>query len=97
MSLPIQLTDLRLLLLLLHHAAAPRPLCAQVPSWVFTAQVSAFGAVLVLNIINLMFCSTPVQYNCNVLLALIHGVAFATDFLLELRATPVVLSWGGRL
>jgi hypothetical protein len=64
---------------------------------VFTAQVAAFGGVLVLNIINLMFCSAPVQYNCNVLLALIHGVAFATDYLLEIKATPVVMSWGGRL
>jgi hypothetical protein len=64
---------------------------------VFTAQVAAFGGVLVLNIINLMFCSAPVQYNCNVLLALIHGVAFATDYLLEMKATPVVMSWGGRL
>jgi len=64
---------------------------------VFTGQVAAFGGVLLLNLINLMFCSAPVQYNCNVLLVLIHGVAFATDYLLELNATPVVVSWSGRM
>lgn len=63
----------------------------------FIGQVAAFGGVLLLNVINLMFCSAPVQYNCNVLLVLIHGVAFATDYLLEVNATPVVVSWSGRM
>lgn len=67
------------------------------PKSVFQWQLAAFGAVLVLNVINLLFCSTPVQYNCNVLLSLIHGVAFATDWLIEAQATPVVVSWGGHL
>ncbi|KAF8057779.1 walR [Scenedesmus sp. PABB004] len=68
---------------------------AEVPSGVFTWQLAGFGGVLVLNVINLVFCSSPVQYNCNVLLVLIHGVAFATDWLIHAQATPLVTSWGG--
>lgn len=63
----------------------------------FTWQTAGFGAVLLLNVINLLFCSNAVQYNCNVLLGVIHAVAFATDWLLAARATPVAVSWAGRM
>lgn len=72
-------------------------LLLQVDERVFDWQLAAFGGVLLLNVINLSFCSSPVQYNCNVLLGLIHAVAFATDVLIARRATPVVVSWGGHM
>jgi hypothetical protein len=69
----------------------------QINEQVFHWQLAGFGGVLALNLINLMFCSTPVQYNCNMLLGLIHGVAFTTDCLIACRATPVVVSWSGHM
>jgi hypothetical protein len=73
------------------------PCCFQVPLDVFKWQLAAFGGVLLLNIINLVFCANPVQYNCNVLLVLIHSVAFATDWLIEAQSTSLVLAHNGRL
>ena len=61
----------------------------QVPCELFQWQLAAFGGVMVLNILNILFCTSQVQHNCNVLLIAIHGVAFATDLALVRRATPV--------
>eukprot|EP00882_Tetradesmus_deserticola_P029636 GHRQ01033217.1.p1 GENE.GHRQ01033217.1~~GHRQ01033217.1.p1 ORF type:complete len:224 (+),score=88.73 GHRQ01033217.1:391-1062(+) len=68
----------------------------QVPLDVFKWQLAAFGGVLLLNIINLVFCGNPVQYNCNVLLVLIHSVAFVTDWLIEAQSTSLVPGHNGR-
>ncbi|KAF6251826.1 hypothetical protein COO60DRAFT_581296 [Scenedesmus sp. NREL 46B-D3] len=90
------------LCLMILHSFAPvdvgmwQAFLDKVPLDVFKWQLAAFGGVLLLNIINLVFCSNPVQYNCNVLLVLIHSVAFVTDWLIEAQGTSLVLGHNGR-
>jgi bacteriorhodopsin len=65
---------------------------ATVPPALFQWQLAAFGGVTVLNVLNVMLCTSRVQYNCNVLLFAIHGVAFYTDLALATGRTPIVRS-----
>ncbi len=73
-----------------HLSTAPPPPSPQVPVSLYQWQLAAFGGVMVINVLNILFCTSQVQYNCNVLLIAIHSVAFFTDLALVRRATPLV-------
>ncbi|KAI8474106.1 MAG: hypothetical protein J3K34DRAFT_495844 [Monoraphidium minutum] len=66
-----------------------------VPVALFQWQLAAFGGVMIINVLNILFCTSQVQHNCNVLLIAIHIVAFYTDLNLVRRTTPVVRGAGG--
>ncbi len=59
-------------------AELQQELDSQVPRSVFQWQAAGFAAVLVLNVVNLVPCANAVQFDCNLLLAQIHAVAFVT-------------------
>ncbi|GLI60629.1 hypothetical protein VaNZ11_002826 [Volvox africanus] len=64
--------------------------------WTFQVQTSAFGAVLLLNLLNLGMRQHLLPFKCNLLLLYINGVAFVTDLLLWRGQTTVLLSSSGR-
>lgn len=72
-------------------------MCPQVPAHLFQWQLAAFGGVLVLNVINLVLRHNRAQYNCNVLLVLIHMVAFSTDLCICKGWTPLVKTASGMM
>lgn len=59
-------------------------------------QTAAFGAVLVLNVINLATKQHAVRFRATVLLLFINAVAFITDLIILLDLTPVALTPAGR-
>ncbi|EFJ44978.1 hypothetical protein VOLCADRAFT_106206 [Volvox carteri f. nagariensis] len=64
--------------------------------WTFQVQTAAFGAVLLLNLLNLGMRQHLLPFKCNLLLLFINGVAFVTDLLLWRGATMVMFSSSGR-
>ncbi|GLC37952.1 hypothetical protein PLESTF_000607000 [Pleodorina starrii] len=65
-------------------------------AWTFQVQTAAFGAVLLLNLLNLGMRQHLLPFKCNLLLLYINGVAFVTDLLLWRGATTVLMSSSGR-
>lgn len=59
--------------------------------------MAAFAAVLTLNLMNLLLQQNSTRFKSNLLLLFINTVAFATDLLIYLHATPVVEAGNGRL
>jgi hypothetical protein len=69
----------------------------QVPTSTLHWHLAAFGGVLVLNVLNLVLCTSRVQFNCNLLMVYIHGVALITDAMLVNNQTPVLRAPDGSL
>ena len=59
-------------------------------------QTAAFGAVLVLNLLNLLM-KRLLRFKCNMLLLFINGTAFVTDLLIWRQLTPTAVSSSSRL
>jgi hypothetical protein len=59
--------------------------------------MSAFAAVLVLNIMNLSLHQSITKFRTNMLLLFINGVAFTTDLLIHMDQTPVMQGTNGRM
>jgi len=70
---------------------------AQVPERYLEWPMSAFAAVLVLNVLNLAIRQNATKFRSNMLLLFINGVAFTTDVLISLGLTPVFQATNGRM
>ncbi|KAF5839071.1 hypothetical protein DUNSADRAFT_1688, partial [Dunaliella salina] len=70
---------------------------AEVPGQYLEWPMSAFAAVLVLNVLNLALRQNTTKFRTNLLLLFINGVAFTTDLLINLDLTPVFQAANGRM